>query len=98
MRLIQRTREWARLPKMPAESVFHVELCRVRAVTAVQRSPNRIFAVRNGNQMDVGAHEAVCTDAKTESSGAFPEQADIDLTVGIIAKDIESSDSALGYM
>jgi hypothetical protein len=48
--------------------------------------------------MDVGAHEAVCTDAKMESSGAFPEQADIDLTVGIIAKDIESSDSALGYM
>src|SRR5438128_4704771 len=86
MLIIERTREWARLPKMTGKRVPHVELLRIGAMTTMEGLPNRVFAFRYGHKMDVIRHEAVSANPQLKSSAAFPQEFDITPAVRVITE------------
>jgi hypothetical protein len=98
MLIIERTREWARLPKMTRKRVPHVELLRISAMAAMEGLPNRVFAFRYGHKMHVIRHKAVSANPQVKLPTAFVEEFDITPAVRIITEDIQSSDAALGDM
>jgi hypothetical protein len=98
MIIIERTREWPRLPKMTGKRIPHIELLRISAMAAMEGLPNRVFAFRYGDKMHVIRHEAVSANPQVKPPTAFVEKFDIAPTVRIITEDIQSPDTALRDM
>src|SRR5579862_597365 len=71
MLIIERTREWSRLPKMTGKRVPHVELLRISAMATMEGLPNRVFAFRYGHKMHMIRHEAVSANPQVKSPTAF---------------------------
>lgn len=95
MSVIKHAGEGSSLEKVPADSVFSIEVHRIPAVAAVKSLPNSIRSFRDGDEVYVVCHQTIGADSKSMQETAFRKQTQVELSVFSITEDIETPDTAL---
>jgi len=93
--LIQHARKRPRLPEVSALAVLLVELRGIDSMAVLEGLGDRVLAERLANNVNVIGHQAVPGDVQSVALRVGPQQLQIALIVGFLAKHVDPPVSAL---